>query len=364
MKNIKESEYRIEQFVLDVDNFEEFSDTLLSAFLEDAAAQIDGATVAFTSETFKMMYGAPSIDKNLFVRAIYIPTNEVVGFVGAIPRKLKVEDNTYKFAIPSWLCVHSKHQRKGLASAMGKKLFEIGKEADYDGGFSLFEPEQHGMDISQIVSKEVGIPTKRVVKTKKFVVRVFDAEKTANVVKVKWYEKLAFKYLERVKQVKNASVRKAEPRDSEKLYELLMEHVERNQLSIIPEKDDFLWLLKQPIVNCVVHEDENKLINGFMIAWEFNLAGFGNIYPYGWLDTIHIHRLNKKEAKDLANYLSWTSKERGWAGLQTPYIPYFDSKPLQRAKYVFFPKTLMLDMMLLKDIYIPNEVESFYFDWR
>jgi len=33
-------------------------------------------------------------------------------------------------------------------------------------------------------------------------------------------------------------------------------------------------------------------------------------------------------------------------------------------KGIFFPKTLHLDMMLLKEIDFPEVVESFYFDWR
>ncbi len=103
---------------------------------------------------------------------------------------------------------------------------------------------------------------------------------------------------------------------------------------------------------------------GFILAWEFNLAGFGYHFPCGWLDIVHIHGLTTREAKELAHFASFSAKKRGWIALQTPYIPYFDPKPLKKAKFIFYPKTLHLDMMLLEDIDFPEKIESFYFDWR
>ncbi len=125
MKKENESDYIIEQFTLQEEDFGEFAKLITSSFLSDGAAQEEGATIVFNEDTFRMMFGAPSVNRDLFVKATHKESNEIVGFLGAIPRELKIVDKNYKFGIPCWLCVHSKHQRKGIATALGEKLFSI-----------------------------------------------------------------------------------------------------------------------------------------------------------------------------------------------------------------------------------------------
>ncbi len=362
--NSSDSEYKIEQFTIEKKNFDELSKLITQAFLSDETAIEEGASVAFSEETFNTMYGAPSIDKELFIRAIHKPTEQIVGFLGAIPRNLSINGKIYKFAIPSWLCVHSQHQKKGLAKGMGKKLFEVGLARDYDGGFSFHEPEQNGIDVSSAVSREMNIPMHKVVTLTQFVIKAFDVGKVSTVVRLRWYEKLVFKMYQKYKTISSKQIRKYQEKDTPEMFEIIQEQVKRNQLSIVPELEDLQWMLKNPNVNCVVHEDEEGKVKGFMLAWEFLLGGMGNTLPFGWLDMVHIHRLNTKEASELANYLCQTSDELGWYGLQTPYIPYFDMKPLKKAKFFFFGKIIDLDLFNMKNIPIPETIESFYFDWR
>ena len=362
--NIKNDEYIIEQFTIEKDKFDEYSKLITQAFLSDENAIQEGATVAFSEDTFNMVFGAPSIDNNLFIRTIHKPSEQMVGFLGAIPRNLSILGSIYKFAILAWLCVHSDHQRKGLAKRMGKRVFEISLNTDYDGGFSFHEPKQHGIDVSTSVSKEMKIPLQTIATLTKFVIKAFDVDIVSTVVKLKWYEKLVFKLFEKIKTIDSKQIRNHLEKDIPVMFEIIQEQVRRNQISIVPDIEDFKWMLKNPNVNCVVHEDNNGKVKGFMLAWEFILAGMGNKVPYGWLDMVHIHRLNTKEASNLANYLCQTSKERGWFGLQTPYIPYFDMKPLKKAKFFSFSYKINIDIFNFKNIDIPEEVETFYFDWR
>ncbi len=364
MTSQSNEEYIIEQFTIEKEKFDEFSKLITQAFLSDEFASTEGATVAFSEDTFNIMYGAPSIDKDLFIRAIHKPSGKLVGFLGSIPRNLSVQGKVYKFAIPSWLCVHSDHQRKGLAKRMGTKLWEIGLTSDYDGAFSFHEPAHHGIDVSTSVSRDMKIPFQRVFTLTQFVIKAFDVNKVATVVKLRWYEKLVFKFFQKFKTIDSERIRNHQKKDIPDMFEIIQEQVERNQLSIVPELEDFKWMLNNPHVNCVVHEDVNGKVQGFMLAWKFILAGFGNTVPFGWLDMVHIHRLNVKEASNLANYLCQTSKERGWLGLQTPFLPYFDMKPLKKAKFFFFGKKINMDLFNLKNVPIPEEIESFYFDWR
>ncbi|MCG3221069.1 MAG: GNAT family N-acetyltransferase [Candidatus Heimdallarchaeota archaeon] len=364
MNKKEESEYSIEQFTLDKSNIEEYSKLITAAFLADAAAQVEGASIIFTEQTFRTIFGGPSIDNDFFIRAIHKPTNELVGFFGLIPRKLAINKKVYKSAIPSWISVRSDHQRQGLAKLMGKKMLEMGLAADYDCGFALFEPEQRGIDTAEAVARETNIPMKRAFYLTKYIIRVFDANKTTSAVKVKWYEKLVFKLLQSVKEPKNLSVRRYHKNDIDQIFELMGDFAERNQISIVPNYEDLKWMLSNPNVVCVVHENDASKIDGFIFAWEFVLAGFGNQTTFGWLDAVHIHRLSSKDATDLAKGLCFEAKKSGWAGIQTPYIPYFDSKPLKKAKFIFFPKRLSLDLFNLKNIDLPEDIESVYVEWR
>ncbi|MHA1367135.1 MAG: GNAT family N-acetyltransferase [Candidatus Heimdallarchaeota archaeon] len=362
--NSTDSEYLIEQFAIEKENIDDIAKLITQAFLSDETAMQEGATVAFSEETFNTMYGAPSADKELFIRAIHKPTGKIVGFLGGIPRNLSILGKIYKFAIPSWLSVHSQHQRKGLAKSMGNKLFEIGKKLNYDGAFSLHEPEQHGIDVSSAVARDMKIPFQRVITLTKFVIKSFNVNETAKVVRLRWYEKLVFKMFQKYKKINSDRIRKYQEKDIQDLFDIIQEQVKRHDLSIVPEFDDLKWMLNKPGVNCVVHEDDQGKVKGFMLAWEFILAGMGNRLPFGWLDMVHIHRLTTKEAGDLANYLCQTSEELGWGGLQTPYIPYFDMKPLKDAKFFFFGKKINMDLFNMNNVPIPEEINSFYFDWR
>ncbi|NHJ84855.1 MAG: GNAT family N-acetyltransferase [Asgard group archaeon] len=360
----KQSEYVLEQFNLEENHFSELANLITTSFLADEAALEDGATIAFSEETFRTFFGAPSVDRRLFVKTILKETGDTVGFLGLINRTLRLNGDRYKFAVPTWLAVHPKHQRQGLASAMGYRMFEILKEHGYDGGFGMFEPEQHGIDTTKSVLRKAGISITKLVDMKQFVIRVFDADATASVVKVKWYEKLFFKLKEKIEAPNNPRVRLYKESDFEQFFTLLIELTNKNEVSIIPDKRDIEWILKRPNVICVVHEDEKGKIDGFIYGWQFNLAGFGKIEPYGWLETVHSYKMAPSDVKDLANFLCLEAKKRGWKGLQTPYIPYFDPKPLKRANFIFFSKKISLDIATFNDLKLPKKVNSIYFDWR
>ena len=115
----------------------------------------------------------------------------------------------------------------------------------------------------------------------------------------------------------------------------------------------------------VVHEDAAGTVDGFMTAWRMELAGYGNKEPFGWMDIIHTYNLSVPEATDLANFLCASAKAIGWQGLQTPFIPYFDPTPFKKAKFIFYPKRLWVNIYPLNPtIELPDHVDSFYFDWR
>jgi hypothetical protein len=313
-----------------------------------------------------MMFGSPYLTKEFNIRAIHKESGKMVGFLGGIHRDVSINGNIYKFGVPAWASVHYDHQKKGLATAMGVEIMKAAHEAGYDGGFSEFDMDDNGYKIFDAVFRQFDFETQTILTMKKFIVRAFDVKKLATVIKLKNIEQLALSFLQRIQKVSNPRVRKIQPDDFERVYELLQDHTERNEMAIVRDKDDFLWYIQQPGINCVVHEDENGLVDGFILAWKFYLAGLGNAIPFGWLDLVHIHRLSNKEATDLCRYLCVSCKGLGWYGLQTPYIPYFDSKPFKRAKFIFYPKVLSISTFNFKphEVKIPKKVKSFYFDWR
>ena len=339
-----EDYYVVEQFKLEDYHFRELAELITGAFLADEAAQDEGASIVFTEQTFRTIFGLPSVDRNLFVRVRYRPTNEIVGFLGTINKNLLLDGKQYKCAIPSWLAVSKKHQRKGLAKRLGLKMLELGKAAGYDAGFSFHEPEQRGIDTSKAVAREAGVPLNRLISLNKYVIRIFDTDAVLKTIKVRWFEKLYFRIKEKVGKVKSNQVRLYESKDIDQLYDITMDLVIKSHLSIVPEYEDLKWMLEQPNVLCVVHEDEKGKINGYILVWEFILAGFGNEAPFGWLDTVHAYNLTQNEVKDLANFMSQEAIKLGWKGVQTPYIPYFDVKPFTKANFIFFGKKVGIDL--------------------
>lgn len=94
----------------------------------------------------------------------------------------------------------------------------------------MHEPEQHGVDTSRAVAREMGFPLERLVRIKQFVIRIFDVEKVAAVVKLRWFEKFFFSFKQKVKAVRSSQVRIYEPKDLEQIYKLIEKLVERNQI--------------------------------------------------------------------------------------------------------------------------------------
>ncbi len=365
MKNFENEFYRIEQFILEEGHYDELSKLISISFLHDEDARKNGASLLFTRQTFNIVFGAPSVNPQLFVRAIEKKTKETVGFMGMIPRHLQYKNSVHKFAIPAWACVHYKHQRKGIAKLMGLKVLEIAKKEGYQGGFAIHEPVQHGIDTSKAVAREAEIKLNKLIEINKFVIRVFDTKKLASVVRLKWYERLFFQLKEKIKAKEETlvQVRESKEKDLEKMFALTKDHIKINEISIVQEYEDFKWMVKQPGVISVVHEKQGK-VDGFLIAWEFNLAGFGNSIPFGWLDMVHTYNLNDQETKDLANLLCLIAKKKGWQGLQTPYIPYFKTEGFKSARFIFFPKKMTLDVFNLEGVELPENPKKVYFDWR
>ncbi|MHA1716806.1 MAG: hypothetical protein ACTSXP_14270, partial [Promethearchaeota archaeon] len=234
----------------------------------------------------------------------------------------------------------------------------------YDGGIAMFEPEAHGIDTAKSLSRRTGLPMQELISIKRFLIKVLDIKETAKAIKLRWYERVGLSLFQGVKKVDNPRVRSFDSSDAERLFQLMQDHVDRNQVSVLREYDDFIWYVNHPVVNCVVHEDAGGEVDGFILAWEFLLAGFGNFMPFGWLDIVHTYHMDRKEATDMIRYFCFKAKERGWRGIQSPFIPYFDPVPFNKAGFVFYPKELIVGVFKLSEMQLPEKIESIYFDWR
>jgi len=355
--------YYIEIFSVKDEEIEDIADLITSAFHNDEEALHEGASITFDKETFLRIFGSPYKKKDVFLRAIYKPTGEIAAFLGGIPRDLRIGYKEYHCAVPAWLAVKTAHQHKGLSLHLGIKIREILIDGKYDFAYSLHETGQHGIDTSRAVVRETGMTLDTILKIKHFLIRLFDVESVSSVVKLKWYEKLYMKFFEKVKKMNNDNVRMFKTEDGPRLFELVEEMPQFHEASILHDKEDFLWHLNQPGVICSVYENEG-LITGFLLAWKFTMAGFGNTIPFGWLDMVHVHNLTESQSTDLCLSLCDKAKNAGWLGLQTPHIPYFDAKFLIKGNFIKFPKVMTLDVFNNYNLKFPEKLESFYFDWR
>ena len=92
------NEYRIEPFEWNPDNMHELAELIRVGFLPHANST-KGVYLSFTEETFDLMFGSPYLGDSLMLRVVYIPTGEIVGFTGGIPRKLAYKDHIYRMGI-------------------------------------------------------------------------------------------------------------------------------------------------------------------------------------------------------------------------------------------------------------------------
>jgi len=357
-----DDDYFIEQFSPTTDDIPKLAALINAAFKDPKGS------LGFNDDTFNLMFGSPYTEKDLFVRVFYKPTNELVGFTGAIPRNIVYQGKTYKFGIGTWASVHADHQKKGLGQRMGLKLIDIGKERDYDGGIGTFEPERHGKDAARHVVASTGMPVQDCPPINKMIVRILNLGQIARIVGMKGIERFGLKLLHRPPtpmNPPNPRIRIFNPdEDGERIYELMADHVTHNQLSFVREHDDFLWYFHQPGILCIVNENDQRQVDGFLLAWKMMLAGATHEEPFGWMDNVHFYNLTPRDAVDMCKCMCIEARDMGWAGLQMPHLPYFDHHPFRKAGFLLIPRDVFMKLYYYKPVDFPRKITSFYFDWR
>ncbi|MCA9520298.1 MAG: hypothetical protein KC609_04975 [Myxococcales bacterium] len=355
-----DSEYRIEPFSLTPERFSDVSELISTAFIEDNP---NGGTIAFDATQINLLFGSPYLPRDLFVRAVHIPSGETVGFLGGLTRQLAYAGRTYRCGVPGFLAVHWKHQRRGLAVKMGLELLNVSKALDFDVAIAFFEPGAHGITMARSVARKAGLTMREIARIPRFLVRVIDPDRAVQAAKVKFYEEWVFRALKRIPKRRSESVRPFVSDDIEALFALMGDHVKHNQLALVRDRDDFGWFLEQPGIQCVVHERDGA-IDGFIVAWTMDLAGPKARVPFGWIDLVHTYRLDSRATRDLCHELCRGGVAMGWAGLQSPKMPYFAELPFYRARFLPFPKPLIVTLFDFCGADFPQTVERYYLDFR
>jgi GNAT superfamily N-acetyltransferase len=356
------NDYAIEPLSLESADLGELAG-LVSAVFEHHGLK-HGGSIAFDEATFRFLFASPHADPRLFVVAKARSSGKVVGFLGGIPRRVAVGGRELRLGVPAWVAVEPGHQRQGLALAMGMRLLEIARETGYDGGLAMFEPEAHGIDTARSVARRAGIGFRELFEVDRFLVRGLDVRAASRVVALGAFERIGLRLLEGAPRVSSPRIRLVQPRDHARLHELTSEIRDRTDLAVLHDREDFAWYLDHPSVTCVVHEDEAGEVDGFVSAWQMQLAGFGRKQRFGWLDQVVLQRLTRKSATEVCRALCREALGRGWAGLQSPLIPYFDPIPLHLARFVPHPKKLSVVMMLFGDDGWVPRCRRCYLDWR
>jgi len=363
MQEDSEDDYLIELFTLEPSHYKELGEIISKAFA--VRRKEEGGTFRLDEEDVKYYFYSPTMVKDMFVRAIYKPTGKIVGFFsGANHRTFHVLGKKYRIMNPSPVAVLPEHQHHQLATKMVAKLVEVGLEKGLDAAIGFFSPNSPGYNAVKQACDEIGVFIKELTRAKRYAIRIFDIKRVSSVKKLKWYERLAFRILQRTKKVNNPSIREFKAEDAEQLYKLTLDFIERAQLAFIRDHDDFMWYVKQPNINCVIHEDKDGNIDGFILAWKFWLAGFDKYEPFGWMDVIHTHRLSFSEGVDLCRYFCLKAKECGWTGIHLPILPYFDSNQLKKTNFILYPKQELLNLYYIDDIPLPEDINTVYVDFR
>jgi len=359
--------YELEHFVLKSGDSLSCTELIDEAFYE--SYKNEGGTIAFTPETFEIAFGSPIIRRDLFLRVRYLESGDIVGFFGAVPRTLKFPDgNNYEYCCPTCLTVRTDHQRRGLATCMILKGLEIVKESNWDGAYMFLNVKHPAKTAAK---KVLGDDLKTVYTIKRFIVRIMDVERVSKTMRagaLKWYEKIYLRFKSRLKKCQVDDVRTLEYGDIPKLYELSKDFEKKNDISVVRDLKDFEWFMKLPYVITVVHDSKDGSPDGFISAWPFKLAGLGSTCNMGLIDAVHTYNLDMTAASNLTAKLCLIADENGWAGLQTPFIPYFSAKPFLKSRFMLLRASRVraneeIVMLSLSGHEIPK-VNSLYLDWR
>jgi len=361
--NIKpDNEYIIEQFTLEPDDYRSLSDFIQSQFINDDHPE--GGTIYFTEENFRLMFGSPSSPRDTFIRAIHRESGDIVGFLGGIPRTVAHKGTRYRCLIPSYAVVHWKHRRKKLAMRMGRRLLEMALERGYNISFSFLIPEDSGIDFEKKFCGSNDLKMKVAVRINRFMIRIFDVDRISSVMTLKFYEKWGLKLFQSTLKTACTKVRPPRPDDGERMHELMKDHAVKNDLSIIWDHEEFMWYINRPELLCAVYEGDDGLVKGFITAFQMNIAGFNMNAPMGCVEIVHTYRLSVGEATEMCKYFCLMAKGKGWTGLQTPLIPYYDTKPFRKSKFILFPKKMVIGMFAQPHTPLPENIDSAYLDWR
>lgn len=319
------NEYRAEIIDLRNENLDSFAELITQAFLSDEAAQKEGTSIVFDKTTFQRLFASPYLKEQLAIKVVHQESGVMVGFMGGLPRDMclreknnKTDQNKHiRVMVPSWAAVHSDHKRKGVGSMLVSKFIDAVSKLGFEYSYAMFEPEQNGIDLGNATAdRHSAINTLKWFNINWFLIRVFDIPALNNVMKLKPYEKWIISLVSPPKtplpkfQKNGENIRLYKPGDRSRIFELLDEYRSTKQAAIIKNKEDLYWYLEQPGIICCVHEDQTGTVDGFVLAWEFNFAGFGKIIPFGWLDLVNIDHLKRKSGKDLMRFFNIQAKKK------------------------------------------------------
>jgi GNAT superfamily N-acetyltransferase len=357
-----EDEYILEKYNSKLSSYKELAEIHRIAF--NKRKEEEGGTMATDEEFLRMYFDAPTTEQDRFLIAIHKPTGKVVGFAGALPRTFYHDGNKYKYSIPSAISVLPEHQHKGIAKKLMTEGLKLAKEKGYDGGIGFFSPGNYSIDAVQAVSHQTGLFVQELMTIEKFFIRTFNINQFAKAKRTKWYERVGLSLIKRLKKVDNPSIRVAKPEDVDRIYELTLDFIEQNEFAFLREHNDLIWYFKQPQTYCVVHENENGIVDGFLLAWKVYMSGFGNAVPIGLIDIVHTYRLSLKDASDLCKFFCLESKKIGLCAVLGPYFPYFDLSPFKKAWFVTFRKKYIILLFHIKNHSLPQDVKKIFIDWR
>jgi GNAT superfamily N-acetyltransferase len=355
-----DEDYIIETFVFEERHYEETVALLRSAFLEHRKG---GGEIVFLESTLRLMYGSPGQDSRLFVRAIHRRTGEVVGFMGAEPRTLAIGGERFRLCFPGCGAVHAAHRRRGIAARALVAVYELARSLGYDGAIYSFEPQAHGIDVARSLMRDLGYGLHDLFLIEQFLVRVLDVSAAAAVVGMSWPARAALRLLESVPRVDDEQVRELRPDDWRSISARLEERASRSRMALVWQPPEVRWYLGQPGVVGAVHEEGGE-IRGFITAWEMALTGSGRTASFGWVDLVDSEQLSPKATRQLLRFVCGVARQRGWVGLHLPRLPSLDTASFVRAKFVPYPKKLLVTIAPFRPMQVPADVDSFQFSWR
>lgn len=284
---------------------------------------------------------------------------QLVGFAGGVPRRVRVRGKAFDTYLVGWLTVHAEHRRRGIATM----LYE-GAHAElherHDGAFMFLDKGHASTLMFDRLERER--PTHRILARSKVALRILRDE-FWSATQLKWFERAYLWARHRPFDPgrPSAEVRAYRPTDLAGCLAL----TRRIAADLTREWDEpeLAHHLAATDVSRTVVLERDGVVRGFVNLIVVEQLGLQTC-KVAFIETVALGTLGADDAASLLRAALTDARERGCVSAIEFDRRYYPVDVLRDVGFFFAPRDLYLSYLVGRERLEGLTLSSFYLDWR